>query len=502
MLDTKEELKVCHRMERIPIDVLSILSSYLSRLDYLYFLNTSKQLFYQLKARSCRYKLRPQKSWDFLTDSGFRSYFLSKMEQPRAQLSLNLFGKNLSSLLPLIHNHTEILPVFKLLCDCSLFDEEHRDLPSLPQIEWCNHTQSELGHIQISQLRGNPAIQSLNLSFFLHLSCLINFSSLRELELFDCPSLYEIPHFPHLVRVRLSYCDGITDLRPIRDVRSVTLRNCQNIHDLSPLQSNDDVTVIECRGVKSYTNCLKKSRNVSVNYKSGKIDINDISLFPEVRRLGISSSNTLTSLNPPSFLMILTLIHCSNLTDITALKYSRLKKISFNGCYEVKDLSPLSLIPIIDLAHMRISSLEGLGRHHAQVTVQYCPFIEDFSPLNIIERVSVIGCVGFTRAKELKDVRCLTIQNCIRINDVSMLGEVKQLSLIACNNINSLRGLGNVPELFIGNCVNLRSIKGLGNNHMIILHHTMIEDHFYLLNMGYSSDVRADRRVYMKNITK
>jgi hypothetical protein len=99
------------------------------------------------------------------------------------------------------------------------------------------------------------------------------------------------------------------------------------------------------------------------------------------------------------------------------ISFQFLSQVSLVMC-DVVDVSLFKNVRSVELMNCtKLTSLEGLGRstdrrkgnHH--VTVDDCPGITDFSPLNGLYRVLIHHCLDFRDGNQVKDVINLTIVN-------------------------------------------------------------------------------------------
>lgn len=77
-------------MNRLPEVIFSLIQSFLNWDDYHYFVNTSQQLFGDLKRRNIYFHLNVESSIRYLKDKDFQRLLLSKVENGWDQIGIHV----------------------------------------------------------------------------------------------------------------------------------------------------------------------------------------------------------------------------------------------------------------------------------------------------------------------------------------------------------------------------------------------------------------------------
>jgi hypothetical protein len=470
---------------RLPTDLFHLIQSYLKRLEYIRLVNSCRKLVNEVKRHSAHYGLNQTDSEEFLYNEQFRKLIVSKVRDPRLQLSLSILFQ--VSSLPVAHLNN--VP----LCSLSLINSRNYTIPleSFGQVHILSiengdfHSFPLLSSLQSLSLHNcRNLIDVSNLSHLKKLSLslchtIVNISPLKnipELSITSCPRVIDFQSLknwsfslvanltlkaisfqekPQLVQ--LSKCHELIDLTPLKSIYSLELIDCDQLFDLSPLTENTTLTI-------------SFSHRENDNYH-----LKGYESLCKLKKLKLVGCN-LVDLNCFQRLEAGQFQFCHHLREVSLPNPSLIKKIEFYDCRLFSSITGLQEAKIVNINNcLQLSNISGLGRNQ-RVKISSNDKIKDFSSLRSVTDVHIYNCGHFTGLEgEFSDVvpltvRCLTIDLCNQFKETSRLFSLDYFSVISCYYLNSLDGLKDVSTVCAKKCRHLKNVSGLGpNNRRVVL---------------------------------
>jgi serine/threonine protein kinase len=227
--------------------------------------------------------------------------------------------------------------------------------------------------------------------------------------------------------LRISFCNNITDLEPLRDM-PLTEFYCGS-YGSTKLSSLEPLTGMKLKklglgGARSITD-IRPLRDMPLE----SLDLNGVG---DVRDFEPLRGRPLTFLN----------LSFTRIDKLEVLNGMRLTSLSLWGCQNVKDLTPLAGMPLTDL-NLRSTS------------------VRDLTPMANMKLTSLIlcDCQQLENCEALKDMPLegLVLDGCQHLRDLEFVRGMKKLQGLrigGCNQINDLaplaglglRGIGLTPH--------------------------------------------------------
>jgi hypothetical protein len=498
-------------IEKLPSCLLyTDVQPYLSLLDYRYFLNASKSLFQGIKYETLLWSFKIPFNLKFVTEPEFQRTVLKRMRSA-SQLLISCSSLTEPSFFSFLSAHQ----LRKLTLEFFGVSEDSFN------ISFSSIVTLGIPNLKISYIEWIKDLPEINTLFTVKLAfwkILFSFSSyysspacnLQVLELHKCPCLTILPHFPSLLIIRISECHLIRSVETLKDIPSVSLRSCFGIKDVKCFQKNHKIEILNCKAIKRFsTESFKYSTFISLS--GSKLEF--VFSFQAVKELKLTSVSIKKITVLPKHLISLSITDCHQLEDISGVFLtSELRFVHVESC-PVIGLSPVSYYFVmrtlyaVSLYNMKMGNLLIFHRNEPQIRnchfkIGYCHNISDFSQLNHVSKVSIIGCTKFSNNSQLKNVGSLTIDRCPNFRFVASESypefSIQELSLNGCE-IDSLYGCRNIPVITIDSCLKLHSIQDLGNNDKIILIGMVNEiDDLEMLAENYISSIRDNKVVYLR----
>jgi hypothetical protein len=486
-------------MEKLPGHVFYRIRDYLSYLQYVLLMNSSKRVFKDVKHETVYYSLGMDLSVRFLIDQKFQSLLLSRIKDKSKQLGLIFF-----------EYHRNLLKLGKLkkltmLNTKQLTNEVFsKSFQSIPFLRICNNPDL------ISLDNISPEILKLHLMNFDKLIDISNFNTLKacklvrcnvlkdisplsnllKLILSDCPEITDISCLGRLQQLQLIDCPGLTHLKGLGNIPEIKIDRCTNILSIEELTNNKRVFLHRMDHLKDFSS-LTDSQEIHLisdpqsqapqssfgqfhlfyecfSLKLSKFQVSPATeLFPATKEGEMKSSRCF----PPKVKKLI-LQECSFSPSLSSVQqeFDCLTFLELNDIKDLRGVSAFGHIKSLRIVNCQsLGSLNGLGPEgNSNVFLSGCSAVNDFSALNGIPKVTIESCSGFTDGNHVKNVTNLTITTCANISCISMLRDVYSLTIVSCGEVNSLIGLENVHELTILYCFGIYNILGIGNNYKIV----------------------------------
>ncbi len=246
-----------------------------------------------------------------------------------------------------------------------------------------------------------------------------NMPMLESLTLYKCLDFdinhLEISAYTNLRCLILYKSDCLIDVRRLDGIYELHLILCDKINDISTLNHNQKINIELCRNIFNYSNCLRYSKSVTIgigNWNDREINL-DLTSLHEVKELIISvqlvKSNQINLLFPS----------CKSLRSIEVKNFpfpfslppqNNVRSITIVNCAALTALLNFEKIRFVNLSHLHIKSLDGLGSDVLEVEIINCPFIEDFSILKKCKKVRIRGSPKeFELGTQLSGVKDFTL---------------------------------------------------------------------------------------------
>jgi hypothetical protein len=335
------------------------------RYSYQRLLRCSKELFQQVKFETQFLPLGKENSRRFQLDESFHSLTLTKIQDPKLQLSLRLHaGTGDGSYDPLQDSFQHHFP---LSCYSVRFEG----------IE-CLHAEKT----------------------FLHLT---------ELTLRSCDRTTNINVLGHLQKIVVSDCRAFCDVSRLGNVRHLRIFHCSALTDISSLTNNYDLAINRCenllkeQSLPSFQNC--------VGVDSDLITTNsDLDYLPHVKyfkplHVFESLSEKLKSLKVLSLFCCVSLtkligvrnipriemLYCDLLDDISEITNTTVS-VSISGCPRLTNFQPLLNIKNVEIINCNGFKDGFQVEKVKRLYISQCQGIEDVSMLGNVQRLELANC--------------------------------------------------------------------------------------------------------------
>jgi hypothetical protein len=267
---------------QIPKDIIvHNLIIYLSKRELKRILDTSRELFEEIKYETIHFKV-PANS--YFQNHKFWKWLRNKLNNPENQLRLRYDrvstreGDIWSQVLE--EKGTELTV-------------DYGTSVSLPSRKLNRFPVISIEHnCRIKKFDGPLLQRKLTLIGFSRLSDVTNLSRVQELELRTCHKVQDMSSLGNLTKLEIYCCEQVVDVSQLGNIPDLTLVGCQGIRDVSALKNNNSLNIRNCSNISPETACfenvvllktdflqsyksstyLKKVQSLELtNYKEGKI---------------------------------------------------------------------------------------------------------------------------------------------------------------------------------------------------------------------------------------
>jgi hypothetical protein len=515
----------------LPSSLYPIIQPYLSCLDYLLLMNTSKSAFGEIKRDTVwyifndMYGTRDISGSQYLRSIIIQENILKKIKNPGNQLNIYLAGCGLKD--PSSSFRLGFVPEFPMLphpvrslhlLNCYI-DDAHVSFdmffPGVKELEIESTNSTSVGKFPVL-----PALEKLTLWNFRNLSTVSSFSCLKELFLSRCDNLVDVSPLSKLSTLYLSFCNQVIDISPLRNIPSLTFHYCSGITNISCLTKGrvEKIKILDCDSILSYEP-LKRIKNVFLSILPSKLP-----LFEESKVLAFKTCGRVTNFIQTS--PILYSLYFERLLALTSLSFGSfcsLTKITLIECHAIKDLSSLKNMYFIEIRRCyHIHSLDSfLGEKNVKLIFeQNTPITirregEDMAEvlkpplldLQLMKAATSLKYLHLTAChiisvKYCANLHTVILERCKELNTIHMLYRVFHVELISCPQIRSLEKLENVSEIIISDCSSLQSLEGLsGQNKKIVLDDNRENWWIYdkdWLKERYTLEILQSKRIYLQ----
>jgi hypothetical protein len=448
---------------QVPKDIIvHNLIIYLSKRELKRILNTSRELFEDIKYETIRFKLSAN---IYFQNHKFWTWLRMKLKHPEIQLHLHYdFASGRESDI-----WTQVLKEKDMTLTV-----DYGTSVSLPSRKLNRFPVISIEHnCRIKKFDGPLLQRKLTLIGFSRLSDVTNLSRVQELELRTCSRVRDVNSLGKLTKLVIDHCDQVADVSHLGNIPDLTIVSCPGIRDVSALQNNKVLIITDCLnispGTARFENVVSLKTDILQNFENTKY-------LKKMKSLELKNYREGKIYLPATTETIHAYLYGVH-QPIDLTHFSELKSVSLQ--YFWGDLSPLLRVEQVTLTAFYCYSLQGLGQNK-MVKIGHCPPVTDISALKSVPRVIIHHCENICSWADLKHVRHLTIENISNTLDLTALDYeiplsvdekcvVHKLEIVNCQGLKSLLGLGNIPILIVKSCGSLVSLEGLGNNRVIIL---------------------------------
>lgn len=443
-------------VHHLPEVIFQQIQTFLTKLDYLYFLNASK-CFLELKRNTVYYALTPEKSKEYLDSPHFQDILLSKVENGWKQISL-LFGSEVDTF-PFIN-----VPIHKI---AKAGDLKHnilgqltniqnillytgfRDVPLLPKLKALtiyNSVQvepltnlSHLTSLDIQVLWDEDVTALQNIKHLSLLSCnnIKDFSILgngkqTSLTLVTCPFLTVVNNFQSVRILTLAACSALEDVSPLHGVYNLSLQSCRRVKDISKLGNHHRLQIYQCSTNLLGYESLKDIPHVELGY----CDISDLTPLSNAKSVSLVGCIEISDVSPLKSVKSVILSCFKNSINVSTLHNVQNLELSFRSTDGIDNLSTMKN------NRLDISLSSGSIEDFTFVcNIQHFNFRQPLKPILIDQSLKDISGLGRNRSVE--------IRSCGSITDVSSLAAVLIVTIQGCDGIKNVECLQKVPRLRI-----------------------------------------------------
>lgn len=416
-----------------PEDLYLILRSYLSSLDYFYFVSCNKQLFSQIRKQTVQFFLDREWSNEFFQNENFRSCILERVEIPKKQIFVHY------------SNRSEVFPNLQIFDLISGIEFHELTEDSFPLLQKILPKFERIFHLSINNFATFPDLPNL-----------------RELSLELSPELCFLQHLRNLQKLEIFHCESVRNLQELAMIPDLSITSCPNITDFSCLGRQKSLTISDCLGLK------------------------DVRSFGTVTHLTLSECLQLVDIHPLKGIYDLTLLNMPQIQDLSGLGGHY--RFTVMNCHRSL-LGYEDIFPLIPHLGISLPSREMLDDNHCSLSfygiestavndfrfllpktvslsIYECyqlPEIFSSAQIHYFQHLSFLGLYGcsLTTANGLGGIYHLCIEYCEELVDISELGQNHTVRLLSCDNVQDVRSLSTVPNVTIINCVGVRNEESL-----------------------------------------
>jgi hypothetical protein len=302
----------------------------------------------------------------------------------------------------------------------------------------------------------------------------------------------DVSQFGNLASLKIGFCKSVNNLEGLRGVPYLYLIGCPGITTITPLGNHERLTLKYCENVTSVS-FLSNVRSFTINdfeavNLSSLIDVIFLNFCSLSRKLNEETTSTafhnlaqivkiavdipisLRSVSCFEFCHSVTLHHGENITDVSPLRtVSRVKLSDFPL---IDNINSLGHVPSLTLRHCSsITDISGLGKGgQNNVEVIRCHQIADFSPLSEVNTVTINNCKLFSDRHHISGVSSLSLTQYNGSFDHLYFQRLKKLEISYHHcpvpfPLNIFRNVENITLL----CCDFVSIEGIGLNQTVAM---------------------------------
>ncbi len=449
----------------LPADIFRLIESFLTKSDYHYFLNTSKEHFTCRKKERMYFALSSSRSREYILSPAFRELLLSKVVNGWKQISVSIDDGRID--LP------RDLPVHRVKLETT--SRHWRDLTHFSHVESVGRGATCTG----TYIPPIPAVKELKLAGCPSLTDVSNLSHLSKLEMGGTPSLIDISplqNIPHLSfdggdniedfsvfnasrqKFLKIYCSSLLrDVTSFSGIRYLILQSCPELENVSPLKGIYDLSLLSCAKVMDISGLGNHHRLVIKDCSYGLTGYDSLVNIPHVRLRACSISDV----SVLSHATTVSLLQCREVVDVAPLRGLRSLTID-DSCDAVLNIDSLCDIPNLSLSYRKeIPDLRQLANKRLSlqyitkdafphpIEADYFSFFKNILELSIFQCDNIVRLIGSGRVEYFQHLQSLSIQGSMVLWHVN--------------------GLGSIPNLRISHCYALTNISALGRNRCVVL---------------------------------
>ncbi len=444
-------------MNQFPEVIFTLIKLFLSFDDYHYLLNSSKQLFGDLKKKTIYFHLSVQRSSRYIKDKDFQNLLLSKVENGWDQIGLRfeyaIAGREIPPDLPIhgiVFVHDLPLEQWNNYKALKFHPQEKQAfIPSISNVRELQFSYSrklvDMNPLQsLSKLILNEGkdctvtdISPLSKIPYLSIGCLVNikdfsmFSSQRYLKIYNCQGLTNVSSFRFIRQLKLMECHNLTDVSALNGVYDLTLSSCREVKDISRLGNHHrlELSNLDVR----YFGCLLHIPHVFLDVRY----ISDLSVLQYATTVVISDL-------------------CDEAYDISALKNVKKVELSDNG----RDLLMLK-----ELGEVPDLTYDFDGEQEIYDDLLSCLKNERLTLID--PNLQITGLSIFsTKIRHLTIVRSDAFAAFVNEGQGPLLRHLTSLTLDSVP-VKSLEGFIDIPTVCLRHCNSLKRLDGLGRNRYV-----------------------------------
>ncbi len=463
------------KLTNIPEALIQEIQTFLTKDDYHYLMNTSKEHFNELKYNTIYFSLNEEKSWQYLEDPYFQSILLNKVDNGWKQIGIKLAFK--------IESFPMNLPVHKVqvirgsFFDCSTFRKHlchiesvdylvrMTEIPPIPKVKMisllaCEDLRdvtnlSHLSFLEISEARVLEDIKPLQ--------------KIADLGIYYCNNIYDFSMLngKYQKRLEISNCPRLCNVSNFASIRTLIIDSCPEVEDISSLYGVYDLTIAFCRKVKDIS---KLGGHHGLSIEECSFDLKGYESLKNIRHINLRSCN-ISNLTVLEKAKMVKLTNCPDVRDVSPMKNAH--GVMLVDCYGIENLPELKNVSKLILLRTPFGDDEvnQFQNHRLAIDVGYDEFnINDYSFLSKIQyfdfrpNQQFLNLLKEENSYLFKNLQSLTIRACSSLIHVNGLGDIPTVRLHACDRLRDITGLGRKNKCVeLSYCAKIEDVSSLAN---------------------------------------
>jgi hypothetical protein len=474
--------------EQIPLVIFDIIHSYLKHYEYQMFLNTSRDIFAEVKYETVYYCL---KQFDDRTQSTIASETLLRPEQMHSILETikrNVKSQqNQVSVEWFCSSLVNFITFTCFIADIHCLTLTLVNAPTLPL-----HNLTNIRNLTLSWL-SNVSLEGLSGAMKTKQACQqLKDASIRVLKLADCTNLEdisEIEQLPLLKKVIIARCLKVQDVSCLANIEEVELLNVQDMSYVA--------------GYKQTSLTLRAHRRLGYENTTPceRCDTSSLLSFRHLTNLSLScyfhpSCNFLTAFGAKN----------GDDASADADKRCRIRNLTIQNYSRYDDVFPvfpqLYYLTSVDIMGFDLSSWNETFTSLSSVILRNCILPSALSCFKFVSKLKLEDTdvvVTLNISDVFHNLQRLTITGSKCLKSLIINSNIKHLELRWNESLQAVSNIGIVKSLAVYHCIKLIEINGLDKANSVDLYRLDSLDDFSFLSKVSAKVVIWNCRKFVKS---